>query len=389
MTKATNRLGSIDVIRAITMFLMIFVNDLWSLVNVPKWLEHVDVQTDGMGLSDVIFPAFLFIVGLSVPFAIENRIKKGDSTVQLLKHILIRSFALLVIGFFHVNLESYNPDALLPKPVWQILITLAFFLIWLDYPKDTNKNRKLILQGIGVVMLIILAATYKGGDAANPVWMKPYWWGILGLIGWAYLLCSIIYVLAKGNMVAVIVSLLALIALNSAFHANLMPLNLHLWVVGDGSTATLTMAGILTALIYKKQSDHSIYLWLLLAVFALVLFAFGFGTRPIWGISKLRGTPSWTTICSGITIIVFMLLIWIVDIKNKENWFKVLKPAGTATLTAYLLPYFHYAIYNLIGWKLPEVLRDGNIGIIKSLLYSLIIILITGWLEKRRIKLKL
>lgn len=389
MTKATNRLGSIDVIRAITMFLMIFVNDLWSLVNVPKWLEHVDVQTDGMGLSDVIFPAFLFIVGLSVPFAIENRIKKGDSTVQLLKHILIRSFALLVIGFFHVNLESYNPDALLPKPVWQILITLAFFLIWLDYPKDTNKNRKLTLQGIGVVMLIILAAIYKGGDAANPVWMKPYWWGILGLIGWAYLLCSIIYVLAKGNILAVIVSLLALIALNSAFHANLMPLNLHLWVVGDGSTATLTMAGILTALIYKKQSDHSIYLWLLLAVFALVLFAFGFGTRPIWGISKLRGTPSWTTICSGITIIVFMLLIWIVDIKNKENWFKVLKPAGTATLTAYLLPYFHYAIYNLIGWKLPEALRDGNIGIIKSLLYSLIIILITGWLEKRRIKLKL
>ncbi|MNS23239.1 hypothetical protein D3C72_550480 [compost metagenome] len=389
MTKTINRLGSIDVIRALTMFLMIFVNDLWSLVNVPKWLEHVDVQTDGMGLSDVIFPAFLFIVGLSIPFSVENRIKKGDSTIQLLKHIFIRSFALLVIGFFHVNLESYNPDALLPKPIWQILITLAFFLIWLDYPRDMIKSKKFTLQGIGVAMLILLAAIYKGGDATHPVWMKHYWWGILGLIGWAYLLCSTIYVLSKGNLVALITSFIALIALNSAFHAQLIPPHLHLWVVGDGSTATLTMAGILTALIYKKHADHNLYLWLLLAGFAIILFAFGFGTRPIWGISKLRGTPSWTTICSGITIVVFMLLIWLVDIKNKESWFKILKPAGTATLTAYLLPYFHYAIYTIIGWKLPEVLRDGTIGIIKSLLYSLIIILITGWLEKRRIKLKL
>ncbi|MCO4294694.1 DUF5009 domain-containing protein [Solitalea sp. MAHUQ-68] len=389
MTIKSIRLASIDVLRALTMFLMIFVNDLWTLIGIPKWLEHVDVNTDGMGLADTVFPAFLFIVGLSIPFAVENRLKKGDSTFEILKHIAIRSLALLIIGFFHVNLETYNPEAILSKPIWEILITIAFFLIWLAYPKDFDKRKKTLLQGTGILMLIILAAIYKGGDAAHPSWMTHQWWGILGLIGWAYLLCSSIHVLCKGNVVAVIISLIALIAINSAFHLNYIPKNLHFWLMGDGSNATLVMGGILAGLIYKKNSDKNSSLWLLLGGFALVMFIYGFSTRPLWGISKLRSTPSWTTICSGITLIAFMLLIWLVDIKGKENWFNSLKPAGTATLTAYLLPYIHYPIFTLIGWQLPEILRTGGIGIIKCLLYSLIIILITGWLEKRKIKLKL
>ena len=67
------RVTSIDILRALTMVLMIFVNDLWSLKNIPAWLEHVERGVDGIGLADVVFPAFLFIVGLSLPFAIDNR----------------------------------------------------------------------------------------------------------------------------------------------------------------------------------------------------------------------------------------------------------------------------------------------------------------------------
>jgi heparan-alpha-glucosaminide N-acetyltransferase len=61
------RISSIDILRALTMVLMIFVNDLWSLNNIPGWLEHTAAAEDGMGLADVVFPAFLFIVGMSVP----------------------------------------------------------------------------------------------------------------------------------------------------------------------------------------------------------------------------------------------------------------------------------------------------------------------------------
>src|SRR5215204_2117966 len=90
------RVASIDILRALTMILMIFVNDLWSLQSIPEWLEHVERGVDGIGLADVVFPAFLFIVGLSLPFAIENRIKKGGTKLQLVQHVLIRTIALLV-----------------------------------------------------------------------------------------------------------------------------------------------------------------------------------------------------------------------------------------------------------------------------------------------------
>jgi predicted acyltransferase len=86
--KLFQRITSIDILRALTMVLMIFVNDLWSLKNIPAWLEHVERGVDGIGLADVVFPAFLFIVGLSLPFAIDNRRKKGDSEWQLLMHLL-------------------------------------------------------------------------------------------------------------------------------------------------------------------------------------------------------------------------------------------------------------------------------------------------------------
>ena len=46
---ASNRLKSIDILRALTMLLMIFVNDLWSLTDIPAWLEHKAADEDGMG----------------------------------------------------------------------------------------------------------------------------------------------------------------------------------------------------------------------------------------------------------------------------------------------------------------------------------------------------
>ena len=100
------RIASIDIVRALTMVLMIFVNDLGSLKNIPLWLEHVKPGVDGIGLADVVFPAFLFIVGLSLPFAMENRRQKGDSELQLVKHVLLRSIALLVMGLFQMRMND-------------------------------------------------------------------------------------------------------------------------------------------------------------------------------------------------------------------------------------------------------------------------------------------
>src|ERR1700761_1703311 len=129
------RLQSIDVLRALNMFFMIFVNDLSGVRNVPEWIDHVKGNEDGMGFADTIFPIFLFIAGLSIPLAIGRRLQKGDSFTAIAGYILLRSFALIVMGFFHVNMEEYSKSALLPLGVWELLLTLSFFLIWLDYPE--------------------------------------------------------------------------------------------------------------------------------------------------------------------------------------------------------------------------------------------------------------
>ena len=98
------RLGSIDVIRALTMYFMVFVNDLWTDRQIPAWLEHAPGKADAMGFADIIFPAFLFIVGLSIPYSQQSRSDRGQSTSLIFRHIVLRSIALIVMGFFQMNM---------------------------------------------------------------------------------------------------------------------------------------------------------------------------------------------------------------------------------------------------------------------------------------------
>jgi heparan-alpha-glucosaminide N-acetyltransferase len=396
MRPFTQRLASIDVFRALTMLLMIFVNDLGTLINIPQWLEHTEAAEDGMGLADTVFPAFLFIVGLSIPFAIGSRWSKGVSQNNILGHILVRSLALLAMGFFHVNLENYNNEAaLLPKTVWEILLTISFFLIWLDYPKGLSNLKKGVLQGAGILLLVFLAIVFKGGENGHVVWLRPYWWGILGLIGWSYLLSATIFLFSKGRLPVLISAFVFFTIFNIAAKAGwlhiLQPIKPYIWITGDGSLPSLTMAGIITAVLYSSLSEKGQFkkCFIVLSVLGVLLLACGFAIRPLAGISKIRATPSWVFICSGISVLLFTALIWLVDRKNNKDWFRILKPAGTSTLTAYLLPYIYYPLYTIAGISLPAFLLTGGVGLVKSLLFALLIILLTGLLEKWRIRLKI
>ena len=90
----SKRNESIDILRGLTMLLMVFVNDLWSVGGVPHFLEHFEVFEDGMGVADIVFPMFLFAMGMSIPYALESRFSKGLSGESTLGHILSRTLAL-------------------------------------------------------------------------------------------------------------------------------------------------------------------------------------------------------------------------------------------------------------------------------------------------------
>jgi hypothetical protein len=88
-------------------------------------------------------------------------------------------------------------------------------------------------------------------------------------------------------------------------------------------------------------------------------------------------------------VLAFALLVWLIDVKQKQHWFKAIMPAGTSTLTCYLIPYLLYSVYALIHFQYPAFLNEGIGGLIRSMLIAVLTVLFTGWLEKRRIRLQI
>src|SRR5277367_4541642 len=80
------RITSIDAGRAFVMLVMIFVNDIAGVSDkiVPWWMKHYSdmrprpLIDNGMTFVDLVFPGFLFFVGMSIPFALGNRLRKGE-----------------------------------------------------------------------------------------------------------------------------------------------------------------------------------------------------------------------------------------------------------------------------------------------------------------------
>src|SRR4051812_11787439 len=129
------RIRAIDAFRGITIFVMVFVNDLAGTAGIPVWMGHMPAAADAMSFVDLVFPAFLFIAGMSIPFALQNRQQKGDRFLQLQGHIIWRALGLLTLGFFMVNgEEDYNAVATgMPLHLWLLLFYAAAILSWNVY----------------------------------------------------------------------------------------------------------------------------------------------------------------------------------------------------------------------------------------------------------------
>ena len=180
------------------MFLMIWVNDFWTLKDIPRWLKHAGPEEDYLGLSDMIFPWFLFAMGMSIPFSIENRLKMGQTKYIIFKHIFLRTIALLTMGLFHVNMEMYNHDlSIISKPLFVIISTVAFFMIWNKFRNRISR----IIQLCGIIFLIIMYSIFVGKDySQNTIGFGLHWWGILGLIGWAYAIVAVAYLILRKSL---------------------------------------------------------------------------------------------------------------------------------------------------------------------------------------------
>ena len=392
-----HRVSSIDVFRAFTMLCMIFVNDFWYLIDVPNWLLHARGE-DFIGFSDYVFPAFLFAVGLSIPFAIENRFAKGDSHMKIAFHISLRTFSLIVMGLFLVNHFFYFGTSMvgLSRSVSWILMVTGFFLIWNMYPKSNGWKKYLFiaLQFIGVGLLIFLFVVFR--DRSGNM-MEVHWWGVLAQIGWAYFPCALIYLVIRNRLPVMVISLLAFILFRMGRSVISQWLDfLYVYIPGghipgDGAFHCFTMSGIIVSLLcIRYGSPDKVKKLFAILISAVVVFKLAdVVTYNWWNYSFDDNTPPFIFTCLSASVLLYVLLYWLTDIKGKKHWFNIIKPAGVATLTCYLLPDVFYSLFRIFSIEFPDVIRTYPLGLLKSLTFALIITWITALLGKLNVTLKI
>ena len=349
----SNRIYSIDIMRGLTLILMLFVNDL-HMPGVPAWLGHREADFDGMGLADWVFPGFLFMVGMAIPFAIGNRLKRGEKTSSISKHILIRTISLLIIGVLMANSRNVNGEYTgLSKSLWSFIMYSGVFLIWNDYT-ITDKNRFLVmaLRITGIVMIVPMVYIFRSGESEIHSFSFRSW-GILGSIGWGYLVAAFVYLGFRENTLKTGAAILFFLTLNVFSKLHLLdflnPVKPVLGVLINGNAPFIVLTGMFITLILKKYSRDDVRKTILIIISTGILsLVAGFVLRNWFIISKIQSTPSWGLICNGISMILFALLFWIIDIKKHSSWASFLKPAGENSLTVYLVPdMFYYIIWQL------------------------------------------
>jgi predicted acyltransferase len=394
---SSNRILSIDVMRGLTLVLMLFVNDLY-MPGVPSWLGHMKADFDGMGLADWVFPGFLFMVGMAIPFAIGGRISKGEDNITISRHISIRTISLLIIGVLMLNSGRVNAELTgMSKNVWALLMYTGVFLIWNKYPEDSaNFFTVTGFKLLGMALIAFLVFRFKSGQEVNEGSLITGWWGILGLIGWGYLVAAFIYLAFRDNLIYSGLSVIFFLVLNILSKLSLLdflnPVKFLFGTIIEGNVPFIVLSGLFTTLILKKLSGSD-YKKLIVTIvtFGLISLVAGFILRKWFIISKIQATPSWGLICNGISLLIFALLYWIMDVRKQINWAFFLKPAGENSLTTYIAPSLLYHLIWISGLpilfykhsSIPLVVIAGSIA------WALAMVGLTALLVRAGIKLRL
>lgn len=405
-SQSGGRIVSIDALRGLTILVMIFVNDLAGVTGTPAWMQHAHSGSDSMTFVDVVFPAFLFIVGMSIPFAIGRRLDRGERLWSIGRHVLTRTLGLLIIGVFMVNTESME-DGSLANNLWIFFMYLAVMLVWNELPREAGPKRRIAVgvRMAGIALLVILAFLYRNPEASGWIQLRTSWWGILGLIGWAYLVACTVYIIFWKNLTALLGCAAILYCIFLADQVGFftwIPILPDYVGIGSmwGSQAAITLSGVILGAILTPgspaQSHGGRMRWAFL--YGLGLFITGVllhslrDVNEMFIIDKNAATPPWCLICSAITAWVWTAIYWLMDVRGWTCWAVIIAPAGQNPLFAYILAPILYAAYSLVGLSglyFDTLGGQFAVGFWRSLAFTFFVTWLTGFLYKKGLRLRL
>lgn len=310
------RLLSLDVFRGITIAGMILVNNPGSWGNIYPALGHA--KWHGVTPTDLIFPFFLFIVGVAITYSLSKRKERGDNHTKLILQIVRRSATLILLGLILQGFPYYDLSVIRLPGVLQ-RIGLVYLFASIIFLKVNIRN-----QGIIAAALLLI------------------YWGLMALVpvpGVGY-----------PNFEP---------ATNLGAWLDNQLLNGHLWsfskvwdpegLLSSVPAISSALFGILTGhWLRSKRDENEKVVWMFVAgSFALVIAAFWDMCFPI---NKSIWTSSYVVYSTGMALIFLAICYFLIDIKGKTWWTKPFIVYGMNAITVFFLSGLMARLLTLIKW---------------------------------------
>ena len=310
------RLLSLDVFRGITIAGMILVNDAGDWGHVYTALEHAPWH--GVTPTDLIFPFFLFIVGVAITLSVGKRKDRGDSKGVILRHAFVRAGIIFAIGVFLYAFPRFDVATMRIPGVLQRIgvvyfITTALYL-WLD--------RKALLWAIGACLV-------------------PYW---IVMLNYPVPGAGLINLTPEGNLAAVVDRLL---------------LNGHLWYLSrtwdpEGVLSTIPsiatgLLGVLAGYVFRstkspEEKVNTFFVW------GCVLTVAG-TVGDIWfPINKNLWSPSYVLFTGGMALFFLAFCYYVIDVRQSRRWVMPFRVFGTNAIFAYCFAAILSTLLYTISW---------------------------------------
>lgn len=370
MTK--ERLISLDIFRGLTILLMTIVNNPGSWAYIYPPLQHAEWH--GCTPTDLVFPFFIFIMGVAISFAMPTKIYD----VSTFNKIVTRSLRMICLGIFFNFFNKIQLFGLegIPLVIGRLVITAI-----VGYALMGNFNTKLKTYLAVVIFIIFIFLAYSGIEAYQNVRLP----GVLQRIGIVYFIASLLYLkTTQRTQLLVTVALLlgywAIMTLipapgfevtnlekgtNLAAWVDNLLLNEHLWE----SSKTWDPEGILSTIPAIAEGIIGLLIGQLLNNAKLIklqkatqMFTIGFVlivTGLIWNlifpINKSLWTSSYVLYTTGLATLTLTILYYCIDITNYKKGTKLFLIWGVNPMIVFFLSQIIPQALAMITFSNPKI----------------------------------
>ncbi|HVT98972.1 MAG TPA: hypothetical protein VHE33_15810 [Acidobacteriaceae bacterium] len=306
---ATKRMLSLDVLRGLTIAFMIMVNNNGGHAWWP--FEHAD--WNGWTPTDMVFPTFLFVVGVAIVFSTESRLDRGEATGVLVGHIFRRFAILFGLGLFLALFPLFHWSHL---RVWGVLqrIALCYLACSLLYVGTRKASNKAVVYASLVAVLLV-------GYWAMMRFVPVPGYGLPGR--------DVPFLDKDGNLVA---WLDRTMHIGRLYETTRDPEGLLSTFPAIGTA----LLGMLAALwLRTRRTLEQRCAGLLGGGAALIVL--GLLWNPWFPINKKLWTSSFVLFMAGCSAVIWALFMWLIEIKGCRKGWGFLLVFGMNAIASYVL----------------------------------------------------